>query len=61
MTDYDVAIVGAGPAGTSLAIQLAERGQNVVLLEKHTFPQRQDMRRPDQPQGADVARRAWLP
>ena len=38
MTDYDVAIVGAGPAGTSLAIQLAERGQNVVLLEKHTFP-----------------------
>jgi len=38
MTDYDVAIVGAGPAGSSLAIQLAEDGLNVLLIEKQTFP-----------------------
>ena len=38
MTVFDVAIVGAGPAGSSLAIRLAEKGQNVVLLEKKTFP-----------------------
>ena len=38
MTCYDVAIVGAGPAGSSLAIQLAQQGLSVLLLEKHSFP-----------------------
>jgi menaquinone-9 beta-reductase len=38
MNRYDVAIVGAGPAGSSLAIQLAQQGQRVLLLEKNTFP-----------------------
>lgn len=38
MTLYDVAIVGAGPAGSSLAIRLADQGFNVLLLEKHRFP-----------------------
>jgi geranylgeranyl reductase family protein len=35
---YDVAIVGAGPGGSAAAIRLAERGWNVLLLEKQTFP-----------------------
>ena len=35
---YDVAIAGGGPAGTSAAIHLAERGMNVLLAEQKTFP-----------------------
>jgi flavin-dependent dehydrogenase len=36
--EFDVAIVGAGPAGSSAAIELATRGRSVVLLEKERFP-----------------------
>lgn len=35
---YDVAIAGGGPAGTSAAIHLAERGLNVLLAEQKKFP-----------------------
>lgn len=35
---YDVAIVGAGPAGSSAAIRLALGGLRVALLEKAKFP-----------------------
>jgi flavin-dependent dehydrogenase len=35
---YDIAIVGAGPAGSSLAIRLATAGKRVVLIEKAKFP-----------------------
>lgn len=38
MTIHDVAIVGAGPAGSSLAISLAKGNYNVLLLEKCCFP-----------------------
>src|SRR6478609_9267367 len=31
--EYPVAVVGAGPVGLSLAIDLAQRGQRVVLLD----------------------------
>ena len=34
----DVAIVGAGPAGTAAAITLARAGRQVVLVDKATFP-----------------------
>jgi 3-(3-hydroxy-phenyl)propionate hydroxylase len=33
MADYRVVVVGAGPVGLSLAIDLAQRGQKVVLLD----------------------------
>ena len=36
----DAAIVGAGPAGSALAIQLARAGWSVALVEKHPFPRR---------------------
>lgn len=35
---YDVLIIGGGLAGCSMAIQLAERGQRVLLLEKQRYP-----------------------
>lgn len=35
---YDVAVVGAGPAGAAAAIRLAEAGRRVALLDKATFP-----------------------
>ncbi len=34
----DVAIVGAGPAGTSAAIHLAKQGARVLLVEQKKFP-----------------------
>ena len=36
--NYDVIIVGAGLAGCSAAIQLADRGWNVLLLEQQKYP-----------------------
>jgi geranylgeranyl reductase family protein len=35
---YDVVVVGAGPAGATAAKFLAEKGVNVLLTDKHTFP-----------------------
>src|SRR5438309_11778732 len=36
--NFDVAIAGAGPAGTSAAIQLAMDGGRVLLVEEKKFP-----------------------
>jgi menaquinone-9 beta-reductase len=36
--DADVIVVGAGPAGSAAAHQLARTGKDVLLLEKTTFP-----------------------
>lgn len=35
---YDVIVVGAGPAGSTAAKNLAEKGIKVLLLDKATFP-----------------------
>jgi flavin-dependent dehydrogenase len=35
---YDCAIIGGGVAGLTLAIQLAQAGQQVVLFEKENYP-----------------------
>ena len=35
---YDVIIIGAGPAGTTAAALLAEKGRSVLVLEKEKFP-----------------------
>jgi flavin-dependent dehydrogenase len=37
-TDYDILIVGAGPAGCAAAYDLARAGRRVLLLDKRTFP-----------------------
>ena len=38
MKHFDVAIIGAGPAGSSAAIQLAGKGYSVALVDKEQFP-----------------------
>ncbi len=35
---FDVAVVGAGPAGSTAALELAARGVRVALLEKEVLP-----------------------
>ena len=36
--DFDVAVVGGGPGGSSAATALTRRGRSVVLLERERFP-----------------------
>ncbi|MBI9098462.1 MAG: geranylgeranyl reductase family protein [Spirochaetaceae bacterium] len=38
MNNYDVIVVGAGPAGSTAARICAEKGLNVLIIEKEDFP-----------------------
>ena len=38
MKDYDLIIVGAGPAGSSCAILCAEKGLSVLMIDSSRFP-----------------------
>ena len=39
-TDFDAVVIGAGPAGSAVAILLARAGWSVALVEKQIFPRR---------------------
>jgi len=41
--EFDVIICGAGPAGCTCALTLADSGLRVAVLEKNSFPRRQDL------------------
>ena len=43
MTDTDIIVVGAGPAGSCAAIAAAKAGQRVVLIERGPFPGSKNM------------------
>ena len=49
--EYDVAIVGGGPAGSTAAYRLAQAGASVLLVDRATFPR-------DKPCGGGVTGRA---
>jgi geranylgeranyl reductase family protein len=51
LSAFDVAIVGAGPAGSTAAHRLASAGKRVLLLDKARFPR-------DKPCGGGVTLRA---
>jgi flavin-dependent dehydrogenase len=38
MYDFDFAVAGGGPAGSSAAISLAQKGHRVLLIERERFP-----------------------
>ena len=35
---YDAIVVGAGPSGSTLALELAQLGHDVLLLDRESFP-----------------------
>jgi len=37
-SDYEVVVIGGGPAGSTVATLLSQWGRRVVLLEKEHFP-----------------------
>lgn len=38
MDEYDVAVIGAGPAGTAAALAARWEGASVVLVDRSDFP-----------------------
>ena len=38
MEYYDIIIVGAGPAGSTLARALEDSGKRVLIIDKQAFP-----------------------
>src|SRR5579864_7954377 len=38
MHDYDVVVIGGGPAGSTVATLLSQWGRRVLVLEKEHFP-----------------------
>ncbi|HWC30770.1 MAG TPA: FAD-dependent oxidoreductase, partial [Dehalococcoidia bacterium] len=51
MARYEVAIVGAGPSGSTTAYHLAKAGARVLLLDRAEFPR-------EKPCGGGVTARA---
>lgn len=69
MTDADVIVVGAGPAGSTAAYHLARHGLRVLVLEKSQFPREKVCGDGLTPRavkqlirmGIDTGAKGWLP
>jgi flavin-dependent dehydrogenase len=57
MTEWDVAVIGGGIAGSTAAALLAQRGLRVILIEKGVFPRQKVCGEFLSPEGAEVLRR----
>jgi menaquinone-9 beta-reductase len=57
MTEWDVAVIGGGVAGSTAAALLAQRGLRVILIEKDSLPRQKVCGEFLSPEGADVLRR----
>src|SRR5215207_7902327 len=55
-----IAIIGAGPAGSTAAILLRRRGWDVHLIEQHRFPRRKVCGECISPLGIDVLKRVGI-
>lgn len=53
MEKFDTIVVGAGPAGSTMAYRMALEGARVLLLDKARFPR-------DKPCGGGISVRAGL-
>jgi flavin-dependent dehydrogenase len=57
---YDAAIIGAGPAGSSMAVALAVQGWRVLLIERDRFPRHKVCGEFLSPEAQDSLRRIGL-
>jgi 2-polyprenyl-6-methoxyphenol hydroxylase-like FAD-dependent oxidoreductase len=58
--ETDVAVVGAGPSGATIALLLARAGRQVVLLDRARFPRDKACGEGLMPPGVEVLRRLGL-
>lgn len=60
MSDFDICIVGAGPAGAAAATFLARQGRSVALLDRSSFPREKICGDGITPRGGRVLQRLGL-
>jgi 2-polyprenyl-6-methoxyphenol hydroxylase-like FAD-dependent oxidoreductase len=56
MTAWDIAVIGAGVAGSTAAALLAQRGLRVILIERGAYPRQKVCGEFLSPEGVDVLR-----